>query len=343
MIEKNHRILITGATGFVGSYVVRFLLKNGYYNLICLKRTNSRIDLLSDIHDKLEFIDGDVLDIVFLEDLLLNVDAVIHTAAMVSFRKKDKKKMLKTNIEGTSNLVNLCLDHKIKKFIHISSIAALGRSENGKTINEKNEWENSKFNSDYAISKYLSELEVWRGFAEGLNIAIINPSMIMGAGYWNIGTSEFFKQVESVLRFYTSGSNGFVDVRDVARMSVQLLENDVSGERFICSAENVKYKHFFENIANELGKSGPKYAFPTYLTNITGIILDIINILSGGRSNLSLQSLKNANFTSLYDNEKSLKILNFNYIPISETLKETSLLFLKSKKENKDFNFFKTL
>ncbi len=340
MIEKNHRILITGATGFVGSYVVRYLLKNGYTNLICLKRTNSRIDLLSDIKEKIEFVDGDVLDIVFLEDLLQNIDAVIHTAAMVSFRKKDKKKMLKTNIEGTSNLVNICLEYKIKKFVHISSIAALGRSESGKIINEKNEWENSKYNSDYAISKYLSELEVWRGFAEGLNVAVINPSMIIGAGFWNIGTSEFFKQIENGLSFYTSGTNGFVDVRDVARISVQLLENNVSGERFICSSENVKYKHFFENIASGLGKSAPKFAFPNFLTNMIGFFLDIFNILSGGRSNLSSQSLKNANFTSLYDNEKSLNVLNFKYIPITETLKETSALFLKSKEENSDFNFF---
>ncbi len=326
----NKKILVTGGTGFVGSYILRYLVKKDYKNLYCLKRSTGKLDLLSPVVDKITFLEGDVLDITSLENAIRQVDIVIHCAAMVSFKSKDKERMMKVNVEGTANIVNICNDNNIEKLIHISSIAAIGRSQSGKMMSEKTDWTDSKNNSDYSISKYLSEMEVWRGFAEGLPVAILNPSLIMGAGFWDIGTGELFKKVYSGLPVYPIGTNGFVDVRDVAQMAILLMEKNIVGERFICSANNLKLKDVFSTMANILGKKPPRIKMSPTLVSIASFFLNILNFIPGYSSNLTSQSLKNASFDSLYDNSKSVKQLDYTYIPISKTLEETGKLFLKT-------------
>ena len=340
MTKKNTKILVTGATGLVGSYIIRQLLRNGYNSIYALKRQNSRIDLINDVKNSINIVEGDILDIVGLEQILTNIDIVIHAAALVSFRSKDRKALLHVNAEGTANLVNLSLVLKVKRFIHISSIAALGRTESGIMIDESSEWEASNINSDYAISKYLAEMEVWRANAEGLPVAIINPSMIIGAGFWNSGTGEFFKRIRKGLSFYPKGTNGFVDVRDVATMSVLLMESDISGERIICSSENIKHKVLISKIALALGKNPPSIKLTRPMIMLTSFFIDVYNKLSGGSSNLSSQSLKNASFDSLYDNSKSVELLNFSYIPIEKTIVDTSLKFQESIKNGLDHGVF---
>ena len=326
----NKKILVTGGTGFVGSYILRYLVKKDYQKLFCLKRSTSKLDLLSPVVDKITFLEGDVLDITSLENAIRQVDIVIHCAAMVSFKSKDKERMMKVNVEGTANIVNICNDNNIEKLIHISSIAAIGRSQSGKMMSEKTDWTDSKNNSDYSISKYLSEMEVWRGFAEGLPVAILNPSLIMGAGFWDIGTGELFKKVYSGLPVYPTGTNGFIDVRDVAQMAIILMEKNIVGERFICSANNLKLKDVFSTMANILGKKPPRIMMSPTLVSIASFFLNILNFIPGYSSNLTSQSLKNASFDSLYDNSKSVKQLDYTYIPISKTLEETGKLFLKT-------------
>ena len=326
----NKKILVTGGTGFVGSYILRYLVKKDYQKLFCLKRSTSKLDLLSPVVDKITFLEGDVLDITSLENAIRQVDIVIHCAAMVSFKSKDKERMMKVNVEGTANIVNICNDNNIEKLIHISSIAAIGRSQSGKMMSEKTDWTDSKNNSDYSISKYLSEMEVWRGFAEGLPVAILNPSLIMGAGFWDIGTGELFKKVYSGLPVYPTGTNGFIDVRDVAQMAIILMEKNIVGERFICSANNLKLKDVFSTMANILGKKPPRIKMSPTLVSIASFFLNILNFIPGYSSNLTSQSLKNASFDSLYDNSKSVKQLDYTYIPISKTLEETGKLFLKT-------------
>ena len=334
---KDKKILVTGGTGFVGSYILRYLIDKGYTHVHSLKRNNSRLDLIADIENEIIFHTADINDIPALEEAVKDMDYVIHTAAVVSFKPKDRNMMMKVNVEGTANLVNICLDTGIKKLIHISSIASLGRKESGKIIDENTEWEDSNTNSDYSISKYLSEMEVWRGFTEGLDMAILNPSMIMGAGYWDIGTNEIIKKVNSGLRFYPTGTNGFVDVRDVAEMAILLMEKDISGERFICSAENVKLERLLREIALGLGKTPPGIKLSRSLMRVAAFFIDLVSLLPGYNSNLSSQSIKNAFFDSLYDNSKSVDILGFKYRDISKTLAETAELFKKTYPEGKDF------
>jgi nucleoside-diphosphate-sugar epimerase len=170
-----NKVLVTGATGFLGSYILRLLLKKGY-KVRAIRRSSSPMAMLQDIADKVEWVEGDVTDLPFLEEATKDIDYVYHAAAAVSFNSKDKEKMMLVNGIGTENIVNVCLDNGVKKLLHVSSIAALGRKENVTEIDENAQWENSPLNSDYAISKFKAECEVWRGIQEGLNAVIILAS-----------------------------------------------------------------------------------------------------------------------------------------------------------------------
>lgn len=247
---------------------------------------------------------------------------------------------MKVNVEGTANIVNLCIDNNIEKLIHVSSIAALGRSESGKTIDENSDWQDSDTNSYYAISKYLAEMEVWRGQSEGLSTVIINPSVILGAGFWDVGSSELFKKVYKGLRFFPTGTNGFVDVRDVAEMTIKLMEKNITGERFICSAKNVKLKELFTQMALHLNKKPPTIKLSTSLVAIASFILDFLSLFPGYNSNLTSQSVKNAYFDSIYDNSKSKEQLDFEYRPINQTIEETSKLFINTYPNKTEFAIF---
>ena len=213
-MQKDSLVLVTGATGFVGSYLIRSLLQKGM-RVRALRRKNSRLDLLAGVADKVEWIQADVTDTGALEDAFEGVTHVCHCAAIVSFHPKDADKMLKVNVEGTANIVNLCLDFGVKKLVYVSSIAALGRATNRPHLDESCKWVESKDNSRYAISKYGAEMEVHRGIAEGLSVAIVSPSVIVGSQYWDEGMAGFFKKIDQGLKFCPSGGSGFVDVRDV--------------------------------------------------------------------------------------------------------------------------------
>lgn len=339
-MDKSSKILVTGGTGFLGSYILKYLVKKGYTNLHSLKREKSRLELVEDIQNEIHFHKVDILDIPALEKAIQEVDFVIHTAAIVSFKPRDRDLLMTINIEGTANIVNICIDNKIKKLVHVSSIAALGRTESGLTKSEKTEWQDGDINSDYSISKYFSEMEVWRGFSEGLPVSIINPSMILGAGFWDIGTGELFKKVNSGLPVYPTGTNGFVDVRDVALMTISLMEKDIVGERFICSSENIKLQSVFTNIAKTLDKKPPRIKLSSTLVSIASFFLDFLNLIPGYSSNLSSQSLKNASFDSIYSNEKSKTMLDFTYRPIDKTISETGNLFKETYQKGIDYAVF---
>lgn len=337
MNDKSKRILVTGGSGFVGSYIIRYLLKNNYDNIVTFTRQKNHPILLSGLENKIEILQGDLFDHDFLDEVTSHCNYLINCAALVSFKPKDSKTLLKTNVEGVSNIINISLKNKVERLIHISSIAALGRSEEEKSLDEYAKWENSKYNSPYAISKYLSELEVWRGFAEGLNGAILNPSLIIGAGKWSDGTNEFFEQIYKGLKFCPSGSNGFVDVRDVAKMAIALLESEITEQRIICSSENLFYLDFFGQIAKYLNKKPPKYKINKNLSKPIGFLLNIANFFTAGNTNLSSNSLNSSVLQSKYNNTKSKKLLNYSYIPLTQTIEETSRLFLNSKENSNKY------
>jgi len=228
------------------------------------------------------------------------------------------------NVEGTANVVNTAMFREVKKLVHISSIAALGKSKDDTLISEQTKWQKDKHNTAYSISKFLAEQEAWRGFAEGLPTAIVNPSIIVGAGRWGQSSIRLFKQVWDGLKFYPVGSNGFVDVRDVARMAVQLMESDVNGQQFIANGENLKFQDLFSSIAKGLGRSLPNIQVTPLLGGIAWRAMWLQSKLTGKSPLLTKESVRSAATTVGYDNEKSKQELNFVYTPLSQTVEETT-------------------
>lgn len=321
-------VLVTGANGFLGSYVTRLLVKNGQ-SVKILVRPNARLDLLSDVLDKVTISYGDILDIPSLELAFEGVTHVYHTAAIVSFESKRKAFMLKTNIEGTANIVNLCLDYKIKKLVHVSSVAALGNQPDGTINTEKTPWDQDN-TTNYGRSKYYGELEVYRGIAEGLDAVIVNPGMIFGGGYWDSGIGRLIDSVYKQLGFYTEGSNGVVDVRDVAQAMVMLMDSNISGEKFILVAENYTLKGLMDKIAHFLNVSPPKFKAHKFMIYSYCFFEWVKSKLTGGEPLISLETSNYTLSHYSYSSQKLLKALPFQYTPVETTLKDTSEAYLAS-------------
>jgi len=339
MKNKKERILVTGGTGFVGSYIIRTLLKKGYKDIISTKRRSSRLDLIADIKDDIKLVDTDINDLQAMEELIDKVDYVIHAAALVSFNPRDYESLMKTNVEGTENLVNLCIESDVKKLVYISSVAALGRSKKSALINEQSKWASSALNTNYAISKYLAEQHVWRGQNEGLNTVIVNPSLILGAGYWDKGSCSLFKQVYKGVPMYPPGKNGVVDVRDVAELSVILMQNEITNERYICNGANIGYKELFQSMAAKMNVRSPQKALNKWMGSLVWRLFWVKSIFDGKRASITRESIKTSFNTFSYDNSKSLEKFDFEYREIENTLSDTCRAYLNSLPSGKDHAF----
>ena len=330
MPEK--KILVTGATGFIGAYLLQYLVRLGGKNIKAVKRPDSPMDLVADVQDKVEWVEADLLDTISLEDAMQGVSKIYHCAAIVSFNDNAASQMMRVNQEGTANVVNIALDMGIEKMLHVSSIAAIGREKNQHIINENTKWQDSKWNSPYATSKYLAEMEVWRGVAEGLNAVIINPSNVLGSGYWKgrTATGQFFYKIWSGLPFYPMGGSGFVDVRDVVRFMVQLMESDISGDRFILNGENLPFKTILDEIAMTLDVKKPFIEVTPLVREAAWRAAWLASKLTGKASFITKQTARASARTFIYKNDKSIKAFPFEYTPIKKTILETGNQFLLS-------------
>ena len=325
-MDRKQRILITGATGLVGSYLARTLLNHGFTNVVALRRATSNFNLLGGKENDLKWEVGDLLDGDFLEKVIQEGDVLVHCAALVSFAKKDVELLESVNIDGTANLVNICLEKKVKQFIHVSSVAALGRVKSGSRINEETEWTDSSENSAYAISKHRAELEVWRGHAEGLKVAILNPSIILGGGYWNDGSTSIIGSTAKGIPFYPVGGTGFVDVRDVVKLILLLMTKEVDGERFICNGHNVSYKEVFQKLASELKAKVPSKPLPNILGSLAWRAAWLKSVFTGGTPMLTKETVRTSKFISIYDNKKSTA-LGMEYRPLEDTFSDIGRVY----------------
>ncbi len=312
-------LFITGATGFIGSFIVRKFLENGY-KIRALTRREGHFGLLSDISDRIEWLIGDILDIPSLEMAIKDGDIVVHAAAIVSFDKNEQEKMLQTNIEGTKNVVNVCLEINIKKLVFISSVASLGRTKKQQTINENAKWDNEGEDSVYARSKYFAEMEVWRGIAEGLPAVMLNPSVVLGAGDWDVSSTQIFKYIYQKKPFYAKGKVNFVDVRDVAVASFLLAENAITEQRFICNAGNIHYKELFEKIATLFSVKPPNILLSTFLSEIFWRLAWIGTLFSKKTPLITKETARMAQQSYFYENDKIKNTLSFDFRNLDDTL-----------------------
>jgi nucleoside-diphosphate-sugar epimerase len=321
-----HRtVLVTGGTGFLGAYIIKALVQKGY-TVKAIKRAESKLPFYipSAIFDKVEWVEGDILDVISLDDAMQGVDTVIHAAAKVSFQKSDIKALYQTNVEGTANVVNIALENNIRRFIHISSVAALGRTGDGQTVTEKKEWKDNKINTSYAISKHKAEMEVWRGMAEGLEVVVLNPSTILGFGDWNHSSSAIFKNVYNEFPYYTKGVNGFVDVEDVASVTVQLMESNISNEKFIINTDNWPFKKLLDTIAENLNKKKPYRLATPFMGKIAWRIEAIKALFSGSQPLLTKESSRVAQSQTYFDNSKILAALpGFSFTPLQQSIQKS--------------------
>ncbi len=319
----NQKIFVTGGTGFVGSYLLRYLVKKGYTNIRAMRRSTSSMDLVAKVKDQIEWVEGDILDVLFLEKALAGVEQVYHAAALISFDPREAHKMLEVNQVGTANVVNAALEEGVQKLVHISSIAALGKAQDGKQISETTKWKDRKVASNYAKSKYAAEMEIWRGVAEGLRAVVVNPSVILGSGFWNQGTCEMFRLYAKGFPFYTSGCIGFVDVRDVAKLSIAAMESTVIGERFLLSGENLSYQTVFNQIAKAANVKPPAFKMNKFLAAIGWRLEWLKSKIIGNSPVITKETVGHASERSYYNNQKSLKTFDFQYTPIFQTIEET--------------------
>ena len=315
------KVLVTGGTGFIGAYIIKELVEKGY-TVRAIRRSNKLPFFISiDILNKVEWVTGDVLDVIALNEAMQDVDAVIHSAAVVSFDKRERKQMYNTNVDGTANVVNLSLENGIKKLVHISSISALGRTATGEKVNEEKKWVESKLNSHYGISKNKAEMEVWRGMGEGLDAVIINPSTVLGFGNWHDSSSAIFKNTYKGFPWYTKGVNGFVAVDDVAKIAVLLMESNITEERFIINHENWEFKRLFDVIADGFGQKQPKWEATPFLSGIAWRMEKIKSFLKNAKPLLTKETAKIALSKTYWQNDKILKALpGFSFIPLESCI-----------------------
>lgn len=330
-------ILVTGGTGMVGSHLLYKLIVAGE-RPIALKRSSSDISKTKKIFsyysnegeklfNKIVWVEGDILNFSSLIDAMDGVTTVYHTAAAVSFQSSDVGIITQTNIDGTANIVNAAIENKISKLLHVSTIGALGRADASGVVTEETHW-NAKKPSVYSTSKYNAEMEVWRGIAEGLDAVIINPSIILGPGEWNNGSSKLFTTMYNGLKFYSTGTNGFVDVEDVVSSMIYLMNSNIIAERFIINSENISYKQLFSWMAESLKVKPPKHKATRFLSEVAWRLLWVKGLLTGNKSAITKETAVTANQNYNYSNNKIVKEAGIEFIKIKDSISKNSRLFL---------------
>lgn len=313
-------IFVTGASGLLGSHLVRRLITEGY-RVRALRRANSNISHLADITDRIDWVEADLLDVSVLKEALKDCRQVVHSAGMVSFSHKDKDLLYQINVEGTATLVNCALAAGIERFVHISSVAAIGRTRRKGVIDEQQKWEKSALNSWYGETKYMGELEVWRANSEGLPCTVFNPSTVLGPGPLHRSSAQLFNYVLQKGKFYPTGLVNWVDVRDVADLVVAALQPAApTGERYIISAGAVRYELLFRQMADCLGVQPPLYKANSVLTGGAYYLEKIRSLFQQKSPLITKETVKLSNLEIEFDNSKVTKHFNHSFRSLHDSI-----------------------
>ena len=333
-------ILVTGGTGLVGSHLLYKLVKKGY-NVRATYRSKKKLNAakhvfsyyttqVDELFSQIEWVEAHLNDIPALTNAFKDITKVYHCAALVSFDPNDYYTLRRVNIEGTANIVNLCLANNIEKLCYVSSIAAIGHGEvNDTTINEKTNWIPEEDHNVYAITKYGAEIEVWRAVQEGLKTVIVNPGFIFGPGFWHSSSGSLFKKIYKGLSYYTTGVTGYVDINDVVNSMLLLMESNIKNERYILVSENLSFKEFATKVAQGLDVK-PPYKKASKMQLQLAWRLDWLNhFIRRKRRKLPKQMAKSIAEKYYYSNKKVIADLDFKFKPVDESISETCQFFLK--------------
>ena len=331
-------ILVTGGTGLVGTHLLLELAKK-HNKIRAIHRASSNLNAALDTftlyiddpipyYDKIEWVEADITDFESLFQAMEGVDHVYHTAAFVSFDPRDRHAMIRCNVEGTANLVNACLERKVKKLCYVSSTAALGNAPSEKQITEDMIWSYSKNRSAYSVSKYQSEMEIWRGIAEGLQAVIVNPSIIIGPGDWKRSSSYLFSAVSKGMKFYTEGVTGYVDIRDVVYAMIKLMDGNYTSERYTVSSENLSYRQVLEMIASALDKPPPSIHATPFLISLAWRMSWLLSKFNGKQRSITRDAVKSSKRKALFSNEKIRQAIGIDFIPVKQSVQDTARHFL---------------
>ena len=329
--------LVTGGTGMVGMHLMAGLLRRGERVRALIRQGSSRV--ATDrflVHSGLnpadiEWVEGDVLDIGALEDALDGCETVYHAAALVSFHRRDRRLMYQTNVEGTANVVNLALDGGAKRLVYISSVAALGRNTKGIPVTEDDEWKDGPELSHYSRSKHLAEREVWRGREEGLEVVVVNPSVILGIGDFSRSSAELFAKVAQGLPVYPQGSNGFVAAEDVASACFHLMDNGLTNERYLLNGGHLPLRELFTKMAAELGTKPPHIELRPWMLTLGWLGAALVSVFTGKRAFITRENIRNAGLHNRYETARIEKT-GFAFKPLDRVISETSA-YLKTHRE----------
>lgn len=334
-------ILVTGGTGLVGAHLL-YKLSLTEPKIRAIYRSEKKIDKarhvfsyftkdVDTLFNKIEWVEGDILNVPKLEEAFQDITKVYHSAALVSFDPNDYYKLRKTNIEGTANIVNLCLANQIEKLCYVSSVAVLGKEGND-IITERTDWNPNADNSVYSITKYGAEMEVWRGTQEGLNAVIVNPGIILGGGFWKLGSGALFRKIYQGMKYYTTGLLGYVDVNDVADGMILLMNSDISNERFIMVADNWSFKDFSVMVADKLNVIPPKKEAKLWQLQVAWR-LDWLNYFFKRKyRKFTKQMASSVQNNCVFNSDKLKNELKFNFTPVEKSITETCELFIKDLK-----------
>ncbi len=324
-------VLVTGATGLVGSHLVLYLLEQNITVVALFRNETGKQNVKvvfefykkQNLYDKILWKKADILEIPTLYNVFQDIDYVYHCAGLVSFDPKDEENLRKTNIEGTANIVNFCLDYKVKKLCFVSSVAALGDLLPHETVvTEETEWNPEISHSDYAISKYGAEMEVWRAQQEGLNVIVVNPGVILGPLFWTEGSGEIYQKVKNALLFYTKGKTGFVSINDVVKTMVLLMKSNLVNEKFIIIAENKTYQDLVFAIADVLKVKKPSFYATKTMTNLAWRIDWFLATFFGKSRLLSKNLASSLHSHDLYSNDKIIAKLDYQFENVDSFLKK---------------------
>lgn len=338
-------ILVTGGTGLVGSHLLRALAEQDSRPIRAVYRNEDSIQITkkvfsysgsasNDAFDRIRWVKADLFDVVDVTDLMDGVTAVFHCAAVVSFQPRDARMMLEANPKMTEILVNEALRQKVGSFIHVSSVAALGRSESKEEINEHTEWKDSPLNSTYAKSKYAAELQVWRAMEEGLNVGVVNPAIILGPGPWTSGSSKFFHTFYKGFPFYTGGITGFVDVEDVVESMLRIERQKAFKKRFVLVSENLPYKQIFDKISEAYGRKGPSLQPPRWMMGLLWRMEWLRSLIFGVNPLVTKETVRSARSVHRYSNRRVREDLGIDFRPVDETIRRYAALYLEEVKRN---------